>query len=105
MDRGRQTRLSVQELIELSNNPNGKFPKCLILNDLGDLCVYGNKFAEDALTKMLLQGPPQEKLIIFYFLKSTPDTEKVTQMTMDQFRKDKNNWPIVDEVVRQLGDK
>ena len=104
---GRQTGLELKELIKKVENPS--MMTCLILNEIGEICVKGDGKTEEGekvLVKTLNSTDMQLKAIAFSFLSVICKKSQRHCQLVSDFRNNPDNTEIVemvDERMQELG--
>ncbi len=94
---GKQTGLTLEKLLfELCNQPS-PYPECLIMNDIGGLCLDGDKEAETVLIQRLTAGldKPELKVIAFCYLLTTENIDAETFSKLVAFEEKPENKELV----------
>lgn len=81
----RKTTLSFGQLKAEVNNPTGAYPKCLIINEIGEIFAAGEKDsfeAEQILSNLLDRRGEEEQFVALCWLTSSPGN--LTTSIMDK---------------------
>ena len=97
--------MSFEELLKELKNPQ-KYPRCLIINEIGCLCLGQNaeekKKAEKVLRELLKNKQDKNRDIIFACLSVISNPDKETTTVLEEFRKDPSNREIIEEMEPQI---
>lgn len=106
MTTGRQTGMSLDELLKALESGSTGFPTCLLLNEIGEICESGdgNEAAEQALVSQLESNGFSERAIPFFFLTRINRERANGRLSevLDSFRKDPENAEVVALVDERL---
>ena len=91
----RQTALSLDQLEVELNIPFSMYEKCLLVNEIGEICLKGDKRAEAILRNLADSDESCLNYVVFCFLSSlvSPDPESVVKIR--QFRENPDNEEAV----------
>ncbi len=96
MKKGRQTLLSLEQLRVELNDPRSLYPKCLLINEIGGLCLDGNKEAETILVQQLeTADEPELKVAALCYLFTTPTLNISNFAKLSVFEKNPENKEMV----------
>ena len=99
----RQTDLSLKELEAEINKVQSCYPKCMIVNEIGEICFRGDKKAEAILRRVLDSNKPCEQFPAYYWLSvlDSPDPETIAKLVA--FKDNPANADVVAEAKEVLG--
>lgn len=99
----RQTDLSLEELEAEFNKVQSYYPKCMIVNEIGEICSGGDKAAEVILRRVLDINKPGEQFLAYcwLFILDLPDPETIAKLVA--FRDNPANAAVVAEAKEVLG--
>lgn len=84
----RQTSLSFDELIETLKAPSPVYPKCLIVNEIGEICNdasdLNHERAEMFLRQLLSIGDEEQQFLAFCWL-STKEEKRPYESSEEEF--------------------
>jgi hypothetical protein len=93
----RQTNFTLQEIDQFLNG--GKpcsFPRCLLLNELGEMAKAGDAEAEKALRPFLLDAVEEnERVVAYCCLGALPQQSAETVTALRTFADNPDNAPVI----------
>ena len=101
----RQTSLTLEELISEFRKPWPKFPRCLLINEIGEICNEGGKDAkkaEEFLRSLLGSEDEKDKLYAFSWLSVIENLDPQTLERLKEFKKDPANKKIIERAKPQI---
>ncbi len=93
----RQTNFTLQEIEQFLNGAKPcSFPRCLLLNELGEMAKVGDEGAEKALHPFLLDAVEEnERVVAYCCLGALPNPNAETVKVLRTFADNPGNAPIV----------
>jgi hypothetical protein len=102
---GRKTNFTLEELIAEFKKPWPALRRCLILNEIGEICNEGGKDAkkaEEFLRSLLGSEDEKDKLYAFSWLSVIENLEPQTLKRLEEFKKDPANKKIIKRTKPQI---
>lgn len=90
-----QTNLNLGELLTELKDPNSRYPRCLVINEIGELCLKGNAGAEAALVDILKDGKECHKVFAFCWLSILNKMEEKNLEAFRKFKEDPANGAVL----------
>jgi len=91
----RQTDLTLEKLERELEVPHG-YPRCLIVNEIGSVCLASEgKDGEETLLKLLESNRPSDRIIAFCYLSIIPQLKEKHVSKLEAFKKDEANAAIM----------
>lgn len=102
----RQTNLSLDELLAELKTPWSFHKRCLLINEVGEICRHGNKEAakkaEVFLRQLLNSKNPKDRCIAFCCLAMTENLDKETCRKLEEFQAKPENEEVLEVAERSL---
>lgn len=106
----RQTDLSLNQILDFLNNGGSSYPSCLLLNELGIICLNEqdeDEAGEKYLLSLLDHEKNQKRAIAFCCLARVPEIKEKHSAMLDEFRTRPENeilLPFIDESLARCQD-
>ena len=98
--------MSLDQLLKELKNPSLGYPRCLIINEIGEVCLDGNaeerKKAEQALLTMLRDREEESREIVFACLSIIEHPDPETAVALQEFKIDPVNKAMVEEMQPKI---
>lgn len=92
--------------MEELKNPSLGYPRCLIINELGHVCLNGNaeekRKAEQTLLILLRDREEESRGIVFACLSMIKYPDPETDVALQEFKIDPTNRALVEEMKPQI---
>lgn len=99
----RQTKLSFNELVSELNVPRLGLARCLVINEIGEICAAENhKGAETILRQLLNNGDPRDKLLAYCWLSILEDKDDLLLIELKEFEEKPENKTIVERAKESI---
>lgn len=97
----RQTQMTVLELAEAIETGLTPYPKCMLVNELGELLLMGDAEAATKLVSLLIDGDEKIRAVAYAWLsKCLPD---VYRSQLSEFAKNPFNAEMVTWAAERFG--
>lgn len=104
-ERNRQTDLTLEELVAEFEKPWPRHRRCLIINEVGEICNQGGedaKKAEEFLRRLLSSEHSSDRLYAFSWLSVIENLSPQTSQKLEEFKEDPTNEEIIAEAQPQI---
>ncbi|MFA5773145.1 MAG: hypothetical protein WC908_00535 [Candidatus Paceibacterota bacterium] len=95
----RQTKFTLDQILELLENPNSTYPSCMLINEIGIMCFeQKDSESEKALLSFLEAEEPDRRIISFCFLYGIKEMQKKHDVLLSKFRINPENQEYLEEI-------
>jgi hypothetical protein len=105
----RQTSFSLKDLVGLMVHNDSQYPKCLLINEIGIICVQGNDNAdqdgEKCLLSLLVDKSGNNRALAFTYLSLVQEIADRNKEALASFRSNPANAHMLSDIDADLAAK